>query len=87
MKGLNYPLAVRFGLFSLTQFFKAMAKQVFNLNLKITVSQNWVDDGCNPHSKEWLESIAEAISELMPYAYEHEFVVDVKPAPKKKAGA
>lgn len=50
----------------------------YKLTIEIKVSQNWIDDGFDPNTKEWEKSIEEAINALLPYAYENEFIVKVK---------
>jgi hypothetical protein len=50
----------------------------YTLAIVINVSQNWIDDGFDPTTKEWKEDIEEAITALMPYAYENEFIVTIK---------
>ena len=50
----------------------------FKLTIIIEVDQIWIDDGFNPDTKEWRESIEEAILVLLPYARQNEFKVVIK---------
>jgi hypothetical protein len=51
--------------------------KTFKFRVTLQVSQNWIDDGVTSVNirdslKEWLEE------ELNPYAYEGEYIVDIK---------
>jgi len=52
--------------------------KTFTLTIQIKVTNNWIDDGFDPHTPEWKESICNSIRELLPYAYDNEFIVTIK---------
>jgi hypothetical protein len=53
--------------------------QKFSLSIEISISENWIEDGMNPKSKEFKESLEKVISErFFSYCYPNEFQVKVK---------
>lgn len=56
----------------------------FILTIEMEVSENWVEDGFNPLSKETKESIENVLSDnLLTYSYPNEFKVKIKKAEEK----
>jgi hypothetical protein len=51
----------------------------WTIEIKVSVSDNWIADGFDPSTKAWKESIEEAILNLLPYSiYDVEMKAKVK---------
>ncbi len=51
----------------------------FNLSIQLEINELWVEDGFNPRSKEFTESLKKLISDnYFSYCYDNEFKVTVK---------
>lgn len=51
--------------------------KTWKIEIKMSVSENWVDDGFNPTDKEWIDYIDEQIKNMLPYAHENEVKISV----------
>lgn len=45
----------------------------WNININLKVADSWVADGFD--AKERLEQIEELLTQLLPYAHDHEFII------------
>ncbi len=48
----------------------------FRVEVEMTVTQNWIEDGFDLAERE--EEIKEAFANMLPYAYGHEVKVEIK---------
>lgn len=57
--------------------------QTWNININLKVADSWIADGFD--AAERIEQIKELLTELLPYAYDHELIITptIKTAPKK----
>lgn len=55
----------------------------WTIKVKLSVADSWISDGFN--AKERLEQIEELLTQLLPYAYGHEFKIKatIESAPKE----
>lgn len=49
----------------------------YTVQVELEIADIWIQDGADPTSKAWKEAIAEHLSNLLPYAMEHEFKIAV----------
>lgn len=50
--------------------------KLFKLEIWVTVSQNWIEDGFEMSERE--DEIKEAFANMLPHAYEHEVKTEIK---------